>query len=154
MGRPTETIKRGVKFRSVVSKKSRQGHTFKYYQHHHLALQPYVGLGLLCYSPPQVSILSFPSPSFNLQSPSLVGPLERRLNTIQIIICIVESQLTTARFATPAVCDICNRKRAPRRGIKSHKHQQHSSKKSPSLQSQQFQLTPPPPISSPLLLKF
>jgi hypothetical protein len=34
--------------------------------HHHLALQPYVSLGLLCYSPPQVSILSFPpSPSFN-----------------------------------------------------------------------------------------
>jgi hypothetical protein len=33
--------------------------------HHHLALQPYVSLGLLCYSPPLISILSFPSPSFN-----------------------------------------------------------------------------------------
>jgi hypothetical protein len=30
-----------------------------------LALQPYVSLGLLCYSSPPVSILSFPSPSFN-----------------------------------------------------------------------------------------
>ena len=33
--------------------------------HHHLALQPYVSLGLLCYSPPLVSLLSFPSSSFN-----------------------------------------------------------------------------------------
>jgi hypothetical protein len=32
------------------------------YYHHHLALQPYVSLGLLCYSPPLVSIVSFPSP--------------------------------------------------------------------------------------------
>jgi hypothetical protein len=33
---------------------------------HHLALQPFVSLGLLCYSPTQVSILlDFPSPSFN-----------------------------------------------------------------------------------------
>ena len=36
-----------------------------YHHHHHLALQPYVSCGLLCYSLPQVSILSFPSPSFN-----------------------------------------------------------------------------------------
>ena len=33
--------------------------------HHHLALQPFVSLGLLRYSPPLVCILSFPSPSFN-----------------------------------------------------------------------------------------
>ena len=39
---------------------------FAPYHHHHLALQPFVSLGLLCYSPPLVSILSFPSPSFNL----------------------------------------------------------------------------------------
>jgi hypothetical protein len=35
------------------------------HHHHHLVLQPYVSLGLLCYSPPLVSILSFPSSSFN-----------------------------------------------------------------------------------------
>jgi hypothetical protein len=35
------------------------------HHHHHLALQPYVSLGLFRYSPPLVSILSFPSPSFN-----------------------------------------------------------------------------------------
>jgi hypothetical protein len=34
-----------------------------HHHHHHLVLQPYVSLGLLCYSPPLVSILSFPSPS-------------------------------------------------------------------------------------------
>ena len=40
-------------------------HTTETVHHHHLALQPYVSLGLLCYSPPLVPILSFPSPSFN-----------------------------------------------------------------------------------------
>jgi hypothetical protein len=41
-------------------------HVDIYYHHHHLlALQPYVSLVLLCYSPPLVSILSSPSPSFN-----------------------------------------------------------------------------------------
>ena len=35
-----------------------------HHHHNHLALLPYMSLGLLCYSPPQVSILSFPSPSF------------------------------------------------------------------------------------------
>ena len=34
--------------------------------HHYLALQPYASLGLLCDSPPLVSILSFPSPSYYL----------------------------------------------------------------------------------------
>ena len=38
---------------------------FNFHHHHHLALQPIVSLGLPCYSPPLVSILSFPSPSFN-----------------------------------------------------------------------------------------
>jgi hypothetical protein len=36
-----------------------------FFSSYYLALQPFVSLGLLCYSPPLVSILSFPSPSFN-----------------------------------------------------------------------------------------
>jgi hypothetical protein len=35
--------------------------------HHHLALQPFVSLGLLCYSPPQVSILGFRWASSGIQ---------------------------------------------------------------------------------------
>jgi hypothetical protein len=35
------------------------------HHHHHVVLEPYMSLGLLCYSPPLVSILSFPSSSFN-----------------------------------------------------------------------------------------
>jgi hypothetical protein len=45
------------------------------HHHHHLALQPYVSLGLLCYSPPLVSILSFPH-MFSSVSKSCVTLLE------------------------------------------------------------------------------
>jgi hypothetical protein len=38
------------------------GKVHHHHHHHHLVLQPYVSLGLLCYSPPLVPILSFSSP--------------------------------------------------------------------------------------------